>query len=104
MKQKQPASESLQKWLLFASTMILGVLTYQNQQMTNMLVELKGITTEISGLKGDINRNRDDIEELREWRYTFPFPDKKTSLGPKVFIMPDRRKAHMPIWPSNARF
>ena len=91
---KQPASESLQKWLLFASTMILGALTYQNQQMTAMLVELKGVTVEISGMADDIERNRNEIYELQKWRRSLPFPDKKMSLVPKAFIMPDRR-----IWP-----
>jgi len=82
---KQPATESLQRWLLFASTLILGALTYQSQQMTGVLVEIRGITR-------DVEVNAREIQELKEWRYSQPFRRPEVRQIPKVALPLDQRR------------
>jgi len=100
MKQKQPATEHLQRWLLFASTLILGALTYQSQQMTGVLVEIRGITK-------DVAANARQIQELQQWRYSQPFRKPTVIEVPKVALPLDmRRRLHIegPYPGSDARF
>ena len=91
-RSKQPASESLQKWLLFASTMILGALTYQSQQMTGVLVEIRGITRDVEANARDVEANAREIKELKQWRYSQPFRKPDVMEIPKVALPLDQRR------------
>lgn len=98
-REKQPASESLQKWTLFTTGLIFSALAFQNIQMTNILVEIQRINDVSEHNAFRIDGVQDDINELQRWRHSQPFRPPTTPSIPKVILMPDRRIFHLPIKP-----
>jgi len=107
MKQKQPATESLQRWLIFLSTLLLAVLGYQSQQLTYQNRQITAVLSTVATLTERVANNQDhiesiirDIDRLENWRNSIPFrkPDK-TAFVPRWFLLPDRRIVHMPVRP-----
>jgi len=75
-------------------------LTYQSQQMTGVLVEIRGITK-------DVSANARQIQELQQWRYSQPFRKPEVRQIPKVALPLDqRRRLHIegPYQGSGERF
>lgn len=79
----------MQRWLLLATTLILGALAYQNQQITGVLIEMRAVTDAVSS-------NGRRIERLESWRYSVPFRAPDIVEMPKVALPLDpRRRLHL---------
>lgn len=96
MRHKQPASEGLQKWMLFALAVVITAMGYQNIQITGLIGETRAMLEILASNGRDMSKIEKRIDNLEQWRYNVPLPSpNKISSVPKLFVLPDRRKFHL---------
>lgn len=98
MRQKQPASEGLQKWMLFALSIVIMAMGYQNIQITGLIGDTRALLEMIESNGRDMVKIERRIDNLEQWRYSVPIPiPSKIRRAPKIFLLPDRRKIHLHV-------
>ena len=92
---KQPASEQLQKWILFALGIIITALGAQNVQMMNITRELASLTSTVAALVKEVDGNKDRILRLENYHFSNEPRREPKLIPPNEVIQGDRRKIHL---------
>ena len=96
MAAKAPASEQLQKWILFCLGVVIAALGAGNMQMMGIQKEIGALNSTVTSLIKSVDGNTDRILRLEGIHFSRePERREKQALPPSEALKEDRRKARL---------